>query len=372
MNEKHGQRLALFIADLGGGGAERVFVNLARTIAARGIAVDLVVGNLKSSPYLDDVPASVNIVDLNVRRMALGVPSLVKYLRREKPDALLATRMHSNCIAVLAAKFAGYRLRVAVRESGVASRSLEPFKFPRKTILSRFMRYCYPRADKVIAVSARVADDLVENLSVPRSKIEVIYSPLIATDLQKKSREPVDHPWFASGQPPVVLTVGRLSEEKNHNSLIRAFARVRERIAARLLILGEGERRPALESLAAELGLDADVSLPGFDPNPFSFMAKARVFVLSSAWEGMPGALAQALACGCPAIATDCPGGSRELLQDGRLGTLVPVNDEVALGDAIAQSLRGARESKATIEDLKPFTEEEATGAYLGMLLPPK
>jgi glycosyltransferase involved in cell wall biosynthesis len=362
-------RLALFIADLGGGGAERVFVNLAKALSQRGYPADLVVGTLDGAAYLDELPTDVRLINLRVSRMAFGGPSLIRYLRREGPSAILVTGVHSSCLAVLARQFSGVRTRVIVRESTMVGSGLRAMTPMKRRAFSFAIRYCYPRADRVIAVSRGVAEELNGQFGVPREKLSVDYSPLISDALQSRAAEPLDHEWFQEGQPPVILSVGRLTAAKDQQTLIRAFALVRRKVVARLLILGEGENRAELEALVSELGLAPDVSLPGFHKNPFAFMARARLFVLSSAWEGLPGALIQALACGCPVVSTDCPSGPREILQEGRLGRLVPAGDTKGMAGAILESLSHRRKAPCGPEDLHPYTVEYSTGEYLKILL---
>src|SRR5690606_7355967 len=136
------------------------------------------------------------------------------------------------------------------------------------------------------------------------------------------AEELVEHPWAQAGDSPIILGVGRLSAQKDFPTLLRAFSRVRTLRPARLAILGEGPARTELEELARQLDCEDDVLLPGFQNNPFSWMTSSRVFVLSSLWEGLPGALVQAMACGVPVISTDCNSGPAEILEGGKWGTL--------------------------------------------------
>ena len=189
-----------------------------------------------------------------------------------------------------------------------------------------------------------VADDLTRTAKIPQNLIKVIYNPIVTPDLQDKSEAPLDHPWFKDGEPPVVLAVGRLTDQKAFDVLIQAFSLVRKNRPARLLILGEGENRPALQSLIKQLGLEQDVSLMGFVQNPYPYMAHASLFVLPSRWEGLPTVLVEALYLGTPIIATDCPGGSREILKDGQFGKLVPVDAPLILAEAIEGSMNDRRD----------------------------
>jgi glycosyltransferase involved in cell wall biosynthesis len=165
----------------------------------------------------------------------------------------------------------------------------------------------------------------------------------------------------------VILGVGRLTRQKDFFTLVRAFAELRRRRRARLIILGEGEDRAGLEALVAELGLGDDVALPGFRDNAPGYMARSSLFVLSSAWEGLPTVLIEALAVGTRVVSTDCPSGPREILQDGRLGALVPVGDAPALAKAMEDALDRA-DPPLPSEDLAVFTLDAAVDHYLRLI----
>jgi glycosyltransferase involved in cell wall biosynthesis len=229
-------------------------------------------------------------------------------------------------------------------------------------------KWFYPWADAVTAVSSGVADDLAKAARLPQSLIKVIYNPIVTGELQKKAASVLEHPWFRPGEPPVVLGVGRLTGQKAFSVLIEAFARVRKSQPARLVILGEGEERPMLEALIRQLGVEQDVDLPGFVSNPYTYMAHAALFVLSSRWEGLPTVLVEAMSLRTPVIATDCPSGPREILRDGQYGQLVAVDDPRALALAIQNSLanRGVRPLE---ESWKPFGLDFVTDQYLSLLL---
>ncbi|RTH32330.1 glycosyl transferase [Thermus scotoductus] len=329
-------RLALFLPSLRGGGAERVMVHLARGFAERGFQVDLVLAKAEG-PYLAEVPPSVRVVDLRASRVLFSLPGLVRYLRKERPHALLSALDHANVIVCLAHRLARVPSRLVISEHNTLSASRP--QNARGRLLPWFMRWTYPWADAVIAVSQGVAEDLIHLTGLPREKIQVIYNPVVTPELFAKAREPLDHPWLASGEPPVILGVGRLTEQKDFPTLIRAFALVRAQRPARLMILGEGELRPQLEALVHELGLQDDVALPGFVENPYAYMARAAVFVLSSRREGFGNVLVEAMACGTPVVSTDCPSGPREILDHGKYGRLVPVGDVKSLAESILKAM---------------------------------
>jgi glycosyltransferase involved in cell wall biosynthesis len=205
--------------------------------------------------------------------------------------------------------------------------------------MSKLVRRFYPWACKIVAVSQGVADDLIQITKLPLSRIQVIYNPVVAPELREKAKEPVAIPWFAATNDPVILSVGRLTELKDFPTLIRAFALVRRKLPCRLLILGEGDQRASLEGLVSRLGLEEHVLLPGFASNPYSYMAQAAVFVLSSISEGLPSALIEAMAVGTPVVSTACPSGPSEIITPEVNGLLVPSADPEALAEAILRVL---------------------------------
>jgi glycosyltransferase involved in cell wall biosynthesis len=361
------ERIALFLPDLTGGGAERVMVNLARGLAHRGLQVDLVLVRA-SGPLLPEIPAEVRVVELDSGKVLVSLPALVRYLRRERPRALLSTLNTANIVAIWARRIARSPVRVVVRQSNTLSRTGAAARGTSK-LVPFLVRHSYQWADEIIAVSDGVARDLVLTARLPGVRVRVVPNPVITPELLAAAGEPICHPWFGDEGAPVVLGVGRLTRQKDFATLIRAFGRVRRRREARLLILGEGPDRPCLEELARSLGLEDDVALPGFVSNPSAYMARAAVFVLSSAWEGLPAVLIQALAVGTPVIATDCESGPREILGDGRFGRLVPVGDEAAIARAVLDLL-GELQPPVPREAWSRFAHEHAVGEYLRILDP--
>lgn len=332
-------KVALFLPSLNGGGAERVMVNLAWGLAELGLQVDLVLARAEG-PLLDEVPKEVRVVDLGAKRVLCSLPGLIGYLRRERPDALLAAMEHANLVALWAKKLSGVHTRVVVSVHSIVSQDIADAKNMRVKVIPLLVRIIYPWAHAVVAVSEGVANDLVQLTGLPRDNLQVIYNPTVTPELLARTEEPLDHPWFRPGEPPVILGAGRLTAQKDFPTLIRAFALVRKKLPARLMILGEGEERQRLESLVHELGLGADVALPGFVDNPFKYMKHARVFVLSSRFEGFGLVLVEAMACGTPVIATDCPSGPAEILEGGKWGTIVPVGNVQEMASAIIEQIQ--------------------------------
>ena len=361
-----GGAIAFFLPSLVGGGAERVIVNLAQGITERGIQVDLVLAAAEGA-LLDQLPPAVRLVDLRAPRVLRSLVPLARYLRRERPRVLVSSMGHANLVALWAAKLAGGSTPVVVTEHNTLSQETRHERRLSGRLWPHLLRTFYPWATTVVAVSRGAADDLARTSGLPRDRVEVVYNPVITPTMLALARQAPDHPWFAPGQPPVILGAGRLTRQKDFFTLLRAFAEVRRQRSVRLVILGEGEDRPALEALTRELGLADAVALPGFQENALALMAGSEVFVLSSAWEGLPTVLIEALAAGARVVSTDCPSGPREILQGGRLGALVPVGDPSALAAAILEAL--AQPSRpAPVDALTPFTRDASVDHYLRVI----
>jgi len=331
-------RVTVFLPSMAGGGAERSIGLIAGGLAMSGVDVSLVLASA-TGPYLAELPASVRVLDLR-RGSALGaLPGLIRHLRVSRPDALLSAMNQANVVAALAWLIARSRARLVISERANLSALLGEYRGLRMRATVALARRLYPEASCVVAVSEGVADDLAVRLALPRDGIEVLPNPIVDDRLHRLAAEAPRHRWLVRRDVPVVLAAGRLIAQKDFDTLLRAFARIRRTRPLRLVILGEGERRDALNNLARALGVAEDVDLPGFDANPFAAMRAADVFVLSSRYEGLPGVLIQAMACGTRVVATDCPSGPREILASGRWGRLVPVGDEARLAHAITAAL---------------------------------
>ena len=361
-------RIALYHPALGFGGVERVMLNLARGLVERGLPVDLVPANAQGE-FRDQVPKGVRLVDLGSRRVIQSLPPLVRYLRREHPAVLLSAADHANTLAVWARKLARVPTRIVISQHTALSYTSRFALGLRGQIAVVAARWTYPYADDFVAVSTGVAEDLARVLKIAPERIHVIPNPVVTPELVQKAQALVEHPWVQPGAPPVITSAGRLWKQKDFPTLIRAFSMVRREIPARLMILGEGPERPQLEQLVRELGLEAEVVLPGYVDNPTAYMRRSAVFALSSAWEGSSIVLVEALVAGVPIVSTDCESGPREVLDGGRYGALVPVGDVRALADAILLKLKEGKRP-FPLEALRRFELGAVTEAYLRVLSP--
>ena len=358
--------IAFFLPSVRGGGAQRVVVNLIQGITERAIPVDLVLATA-TGPFLKQLSDGVRLVDLRSNRLMGSLAPLIGYLRRERPRVVVSSMTHANLVTLWAARLAGTGTPVVVTVHNTLSQAANQRSALAGVLEPYLLRTFYPWSASVVAVSRGAADDLARTSGLPRDRVEVIYNPVITPEIVALARQAPDHPWFAPGQPPVILGVGRLTRQKDFPTLIRAFAEVRQRRSARLIILGEGEDRPVLEALVAELGLGEAVALPGFRDNAMAYIAGAAMFVLSSAWEGLPTVLIEALAAGTRVVSTDCPSGPREILEDGRLGSLVPVGDTAGLTAAMIDALEQPR-APYPADALAPYTRDAAVDHYLGLI----
>jgi len=242
-----------------------------------------------------------------------------------------------------------------------------------KSALSHWLRVgpirrLYPLVDQIVAVSSGVADDTARIARIPRERIRVIRNPVITPELPGLAAEPCSHPWLQPDQPPIIVGAGRFQRQKDFPTLIRSFALVRKERPCRLVILGEGGGGAELRALIAELGMTADVDLPGFQANPYPFLARASLFVLSSLWEGSPNVLTEAMALGTPVVATDCPSGPRELLDGGVYGPLVPVGDVQALARSMSETLDHPLQPRTLKAAVAEYDQAQSAERYLQVL----
>jgi glycosyltransferase involved in cell wall biosynthesis len=360
-------RLAVFIPFSFGRGVERVNVTLAQALAARGVEVDVVAANSKG-PYFDELNGKTRLVDLGVGKTVLSLPGLIGYLRGNRPKAILSAPDSGSLVALWARRLAGVDCRSVVATHAVLSRSLGQKSWLNRTLFRSLLHRTYRQADAVVAVSEQAADDLASLSQLPRADIQVIANPVVTDELERAAGEPAGHPWLENSDLPVILSVGRLNKEKNYEALISAFAKLRARCEARLIILGDGDEREALGACASELGVAEDVDLPGFVDNPYAFMAKADLLALSSHYEALPTVLIEAMACGCPVVAVDCPGGVREIVDHGRYGRLAPIGDADALADAMRATLETPPDPTLLKERSRDFHVDRIAERYRQVL----
>ncbi|EAR23076.1 glycosyltransferase [Nitrococcus mobilis] len=374
-SEAHGSsryppQLAVLLTDFGDGGVERMLVNIARGLTECNIRVDFLVKQA-NLPYLSTLPSRVRLIELQADREGGLLGALVAYLRTNAPEILLSAKSADDRLAVKARSAAGVATRVALRTgTNLSARLAVRGKNPLRRWLERYrVRRLYTQADCVICVSHGVADDLARITGLARQAIHVPHNPVVTPELLALAQASAPHPWLAEQrQWPVVLGAGGLRRQKNFPLLLRAFASLRRQRPCRLIILGEGRQRARLGRLAERLGITEDVSLPGFVDNPYAYMARAALFVLSSHWEGSPNVLTEAMAVGTPVVATDCPSGPREILDGGRYGELVDVDDPIALARAMDRTLTSPPSAERLRQAVRRYTLAHSSREYLDAL----
>jgi len=399
--------IAFAISNFSRGGAGRVIFSVARGLIARGHRVDLVSFDMHVD-YPDEVPDGARlfvlgdaphratdrpgyerlcerIVPVNARdnqwsdgiRLAnalkwhpLILPSSVwlqrarqiaGYIQQEKPDIILPSLPKAKVSTMLARRLVDNPPPVVPTIHGIIRSDRKCRRLRYKTL--------FPNAAQIVTVSKGVADSVSAQLGISKAKVTTIYNPVVSPEIDKLKTQNPEHPWFVDDGPPVILGIGRLLSQKDFPTLIRAFARVLEQRPCRLIILGEGELRRQLEALVAELSLQNKVALPGWSDNPYSAMARAALFVLSSNYEGLGNVLIEALACGCPCVSTDCPSGPAEILQDGEIGPLVPVGDHVALANAMLNTLDNPPDKRTLLNRCAFFSVENSVNEYEKLIM---
>jgi len=363
--------IACFFATSGHSGVDRIAAHLVPELAARGYRVDLLqVRN--HGPHLAPLPDGVRRIDLGYRHTYACLPALARYLRERRPDRLLSDKDRVNRTALFARWLSAtdvplfFRLGTTV-SLNLASRS--PFeRWVQRNSMGRLYRF----AESVLVPSQGVREDLSRYTGLAPDKIRVVPSPGIPETLFDHTPPPPDHPWFKEREIPVILGMGELGARKDFSTLIEAFALLRASRPCRLVIVGRGKQRERLLTLAQRLGVGDDLDLPGFVENPYSYMAHADLFAFSSRWEGLGLVLVEALALGVNPVSTDCPSGPSEILQQGRLGRLVPVGDARAMAEAMSATLDAPLSREILQQGARPYGVGAATDAYLAALgLPP-
>ena len=368
MKKSENIKLALFIPSCRGGGAERVMITLANHLEKELGSVTLLL-SLAEGPYLKEINDNVSVIDFNNKKVSRSFFKLCRYLIIEKPDVIFTTLNHVNLITLLAKLVTFSKTKVIIREAN--SLNLDDDKNKNKKLIF-LMRLLYPFASEIVSISKGLKEELVQGLSLPESRITVIYNPVVSSDLYKLASENINHSWLNDKAVPLILAVGRLTKQKNFPLLIASFNKARNKKKIRLLILGEGEDEGMLRQLVNLSPYKEDIELGGFKDNPFPYMLQCDVFVLSSDWEGLGNVLIQALSLGKSIITTNCKSGPAEIIDGGRWGEIVGVGDV----NSMSKSMLEVIEPSYSIDIVeqkryarKVFGVDVVTKEYLNLII---
>ncbi|MEM9886783.1 MAG: glycosyltransferase [Bacteroidota bacterium] len=362
--------VVLFCNTLNGGGAERVMVTLANGFVQRGLKVDFLLCQ-KVGSLLEELNSSVRIIDLRTSRTRNVIFKLARFLFKNKPDVLLSTQTHVNITSVLANWLSFKSTKNVIREASTPSVASE--RYIKNPLLKSFYKKVYLSADAIISVSLESRKDIASYYRTNENRIHNIYNPIYSKQLVQEAQKTVEHTWIKDIDKQVILGMGRIAPPKNFPNLIRAFAMVHQKMPNTRLILLGGTRPRFMHiyeevcSIIEQNQLEEVVDLHGFVSNPFAYLSKADLFVLSSDWEGLPGSLIQALACGCPVVSTMCKSGPTEILDNGKYGYLVKTNDSLALAEAMINTLRNPINKSVLINRGKFFDLDRAVCNYIAV-----
>ena len=343
--------------------------NLLRGFAQSNLEIDLLSIRSDYTDHLGKLPQNVNRLHFRARHNLSILPELISYLRARRPRALLAAKDRAIFVSALAKKLSGVPVRVVGRLGTNVSAGIRQKNPAARAVRRLMMQFSYETIDAAICVSKGVAYDLASITGLPVHDFFVVKNPVITPELQLMAGEAVDHPWIQDKTMPLIIGMGRLTLQKDFETLIRAFDMVRYSHPSRLIILGEGKKRRELQALIHQSGLEDVVDLPGFQPNPYPYLKASDLFVLSSQWEGSPNALTEAMALGIPVVSTDCPSGPREILDEGRLGPLVPMKEPEAMAEAILKVLKDPPPKERLMKAVEGYSLENSGRAYLKLLI---
>lgn len=351
---------------LGYGGAEKITLRLINGLIEQDVKIDLIIAtpNMKLSR---EIHPEVNLINFGSKKATFSLFKLINYIKKENPEIILSHLSRANRLVLLAKYLTGNPVKVYVVEHTTRSAAKKGDSLLSNKVIALSYKYLYRYAEEVIHVSNGSARDLEQFLNWETGRVKVAYNPVIDPNMIKNNYE-TPHPWFELTQSPVIVSVGRLGKPKDYFTLVKAIKKVRENLDVRLLILGDGGQRMAIENLIDELGLADFIRILGFIDDPFPYLFHADLFVLSSLWEALPTVIIEALACGCKIVSSDCPHGPSEILEDGKHGTLVEPGNVSSLADGIITELNSNRNSNTLRERAHNFNINSTTRNYMEIL----
>lgn len=359
------KKIVFILPNFRAAGVERVVITLANEMCRLGYSVSLLIFK-NNGDLANDICKEIEVIELHINRSSFAIFKLINFFRKNQV-CFISSYSYLSILSIIANIITFKKSQIFVCEHTTLTQMNKAKSNYKNKIVNFLMRMFYPLADGIIAVSSGVADDLSKAIDIPRKKIKVLYNPLDINFISKMSQNSPSHRWLLNKKQPLILGIGRLDIAKNFTLLINAFSKITDQTDANLLILGEGDLRLELEQEIKKLQLSERCELMGYISNPYCYLKNADIFVLSSNVEGFSLVIVESLACNTPVISTDCPSGPNEILEDGKWGTLVPMNDVEILSVAMLEALRSPN-TKNLQERAKEFDVKIVTQRYIDYL----
>ncbi len=361
------KKIAFFISNLGGGGAEKVFLNLVNHFYSKELPVLLILRH-KRGEYLDELNPAIKIAEIGSNNPLKMLYKIISICKKHEISVLISSQRYNNILSILAKK--NLCVKVIGREANtfdgiINSSDQNTISTLKNQLVFLLMKALYPLADLIIANSQDTADDILKHIRISRKKVKVINNPIVNDHIFVKGDEAIGNKRFEKLSKPLIIAVGSLTYQKNYEFLVKSFKQVSVSIPdANLVILGKGHLEDNILQLCKKLDIEQRVHLLGFVKNPYKYMKHSDLFVLSSRFEGFGNVIVEALAMGLPVVSTNCPGGPHEILDNGKYGTLVKLNDMKEFSDAIIEKLNSYHDKRISINRSNNFTIEMIADLY--------
>lgn len=360
MSFNHKKLVTFFSPNMHGGGAERVISTLITSFSEKGYNIDLLLLK-KEGPYLKDIPSNVNVIEFGSKKLIYSIPKLIKYLFLNKPDIIFTSHIHFSTVVAFFSKIPSPQTSVIIRQPTMLYPSQKKMNFLDLLRLKIF-RCSLNFVDKIVLSSNFMRDEFLKFSFSTSHKIFVVHNPVNINNVKINCKEEINVLFFDNNLPKII-SVGRMTEVKDFSTLIKAFSIVRNKVPCNLIILGDGSLKPNLIELTKKLCIEDYVLMPGFVNNPHKYIAASDIFVSCSLWEGFPNVLVEAMACDVKIVATDCEGGTSEILESGKWGSLVPISNEFELANSIIESLQKPKSTEASVR-VNDFSVQKISDEY--------
>lgn len=362
MKSLNNKKISFILPSFKYGGAEKNLINLANYFYNKNYKVDILVIN-NHGLMNDLLLPKINVINFNKSKSSYAIFQLAIYFYKNQPSFHFSSIRNLNILSIVCSILSLKKVKIIIRESNVISNFDSNLKSYTYKFYSFLAKYLYPLSFKIIAVSFAVQKSLINELNIKKNLIYTIYNPIDLNEMSEKIRQPVFHK-FIKNKNKIILSIGSLTEQKNHELLLRSFAQVLKKQNAYLIIIGEGNQKTKLMEMSKILNIANFVDFYGTTNNPYFFLKNCNIFVLPSLWEGFPNVLLEAISCKSKIIATNCEGGSFEILNNYKYATLIKNNDLKDLTDSILKKLDDNLDKLDSYYNLKEFSIENQFDKY--------